>query len=164
MKEEAQLIDLRARAARTVRIRVATIRDLGPIMDIESLSFTTPWSSEAMTQEIERRDWSRVAVAMVDDYVVGFMVYWIVVNELHLLNLAVRPDWRRRGIGTAMVCYLVELADDNYLSTLFLEVRMSNKPAQKLYRQFGFKPVAIRQNYYSDNGEDAIVMCLRRSE
>jgi ribosomal-protein-alanine N-acetyltransferase len=63
-----------------------------------------------------------------------------------------------------MVRYLVELTDDNYLSTLFLEVRMSNKAAQKLYRQFGFKPVAIRQNYYSDNGEDAIVMCLRRSE
>ena len=67
MKEEAQLTHLRARAARAVRIRVATIRDLCPIMDIESLSFTTPWSSDAMTQEIERRDWSRVIVATVDD-------------------------------------------------------------------------------------------------
>ena len=56
----------------------------------------------------------------------------------------------------------MELADENYLTTLYLEVRVSNKAAQRIYREFGFKPIAIRQNYYSDDGEDAIVMCLRR--
>ena len=164
MKEEAHLSFVEYSAMNATRIRVATIHDLSAIMDIEHLSFTTPWTADAMEQEIESRDWSRVIVATVEGEVVGFMVYWVVVNELHLLNLAVDPTWRRRGIGRAMVRYLVELAEDNYLSSLFLEVRVSNKPAQKLYREFGFKPVAIRQNYYSDDGEDAIVMCLRRNE
>jgi ribosomal-protein-alanine N-acetyltransferase len=164
MKEEAHLSLAEHDAMTAPRIRVATLRDLNAIMDIEALSFSTPWSAEAMAQEIERRDWSRVIVASVEGEVAGFMVYWVVVNELHLLNLAVHPDWRRRGVGRSMVRFLVEIADDSYLPSVFLEVRVSNKPAQKLYREFGFKPVAIRQHYYSDDGEDAIVMCLRRNQ
>ena len=164
MKEEAHLSFAERSAIDAVRIRVATVRDLNAIMNIESLSFSTPWSRQAMAQEIETRDWSRVAVATVKQEIVGFMVYWVVVDELHLLNLAVHPKRRRRGIGRAMVRHLVELAKDNYLTTLFLEVRVSNQSAQKLYWEFGFKPVAVRQNYYSDDGEDAIVMCLRRNQ
>ncbi len=163
MKNEAHLPFAEQPASTAPRIRVASLGDLDAIMDIETLSFTTPWSREAMVQEIEQRDWSRVVVATVEKKTVSFMVYWVVVDELHLLNLAVHPKWRRRGIGRAMVRYLAELAEENYLTTLFLEVRVSNKAAQKLYWEFGFKPVAIRQNYYSDNGEDAIVMCLRRN-
>lgn len=164
MKEEAHLSFAEHGGIHAAQIREATHLDLDDIMSVEVRSFTTPWSRDAMAQEIDRGDWSRVMVSVMHGELVGFMVYWIVVNELHLLNLAVRPDCRRQGIGRAMVKHLVELADDSGLASLFLEVRVSNTSAQHLYRQFGFEPIAIRQNYYSDDGEDAIVMSLRRNQ
>lgn len=144
-------------------VRGATQNDLNAIMDIEFLSFSTPWSKEAMAQEIGGRDWSRVMVAEMDGEIAGFMVYWVVVGEIHLLNLAVHPELRRRGVGSSLVRFLLDLADSHQIMYLLLEVRVSNKAAQSLYRNFGFKPVTIRQSYYTDNGEDAIVMCIRRN-
>jgi ribosomal-protein-alanine N-acetyltransferase len=131
-------------------------------MEIEHASFPIPWTKDAMAQEIRGREWSRVLVSTSRESVTGFMVYWNVVSELHLLNLAVHPDYRRRGAGRAMVQHLMDMMDIENIASAILEVRVSNRAAQRLYRSFGFTPIAMRVNYYTDNGEDAIVMGLRR--
>ncbi len=145
-----------------IAVRGANNRDLDAIMEIEHTSFSTPWSRSAMAQEIEGRDWSRVSVAYMGDRVVGFMVFWEIVDEVHLLNFAVHPAARRRGVGKAMMGRLVAGLEACGCSSIILEVRVSNQVAQRLYRSFGFAPVSMRAKYYSDNNEDAIVMCLRR--
>lgn len=143
-------------------VRTANRGDLDAIMEIERASFSTPWSESAMAQEIEGRDWSRVAVAVAGNRVAGFMVYWEIVDEVHLLNFAVHPAARRHGVGRAMMGRLVTGLEAEGCSSILLEVRVSNHVAQRLYRSFGFAPVSRRVKYYCDNNEDAIVMCLRR--
>ena len=115
-----------------------------------------------MSGEITGKEWSRTLVASFEGKTLGFMIYWMVLNEMHLLNLAVHPDYRRTGIATMLVTHLIDIAQKEKILDIFLEVRVSNKKAQLLYRKFGFKPIGIRQKYYTDNGEDAIVMCRRR--
>lgn len=146
----------------SVNVRAATSSDLDAILDIEGKSFTSPWSRETLLEELDGKAWSYVQAAELQNAVVGFIVYWIVLNEIHLLNLAVHPDWRRMGIAAAMMHHLLANAKSHDVSEIFLEVRVSNRNAQTLYRRFGFKPIGMRRNYYTDNGEDAIVMCLRR--
>lgn len=146
----------------SVTVRAATKSDIDSVLNIECQSFSSPWSRETLLEELDGKAWSHVQVAELQHSVVGFIVYWIVLNEIHLLNLAVHPDWRRMGIAAAMIHHLLANAASHDVSEIFLEVRVSNRSAQGLYRRFGFKPIGIRRNYYTDNGEDAIVMCLRR--
>lgn len=141
-------------------IRRATLDDLDAIVTIESLSFSSPWPRSAFVGEIKARSWSNVFVAESDGRIVGFMVYWSVVGELHLLNLAIHPSWRRRGIGARMVASLVESAQNDAQREILLEARVSNHGARRLYESFGFKELTTRKGYYADNGEDAIVMGL----
>ena len=166
MSQETQIATSRYKKRKKTDVRTAvrgaTAQDLDCIMEIEHASFPIPWSKEAMGQEIDGREWSRVFVATLEASVVGFMVYWIIVNELHLLNLAVHPNFRRRGVGRAMIQHLIDTMENDNMTSAILEVRVSNRVAQKLYRSFGFTPMARRVNYYTDNGEDAVVMCLRR--
>lgn len=143
-------------------VRRAQLADLSAIMDIEHRSFSSPWSEQTLHEEITGKEWSKTVVAALAEKPLGFMIYWIVVNELHLLNLAVHPDVRCKGIGTLLLGHLIDVARIERVDDIFLEVRVSNRRAQVLYHQFGFKPVGIRRRYYADNGEDAIVMCRRR--
>jgi [ribosomal protein S18]-alanine N-acetyltransferase len=145
-----------------VSVRPAVLKDLDFVMDIECRSFPSPWSRETLKEELDGRNWSHVQVAESGGNAVGFMIYWIVLDEMHLLNLAVHPDWRRMGIAAAMLHRLMSVANKENTAKIFLEVRTSNRSAQMLYRKFGFKPIGIRPKYYTDNGEDAVVMCLRR--
>ena len=160
MNREARIRPVKTDAA--VSVRPATVADLDFIMDIESRSFASPWSKETLLEELDGKAWSHVLVAEIANVVVGFIIYWVVLSEIHLLNLAVHPDWRRMGIAAAMIHQLLACAHTQNAEEIFLEVRVSNRNAQVLYRKFGFRPIGMRQNYYSDNGEDAIVMCLRR--
>lgn len=145
-----------------VSVRPAVLEDLDFIMDIEYRSFPSPWSRETLREELDGKEHSRVQVAELAGNPVGFMVYWIVLDEMHLLNLAVHPDWRRMGIAAAMLHRLMSVAREENTAKIFLEVRTSNRSAQILYRKLGFIPIGIRPKYYTDNGEDAVVMCLRR--
>jgi [ribosomal protein S18]-alanine N-acetyltransferase len=146
-----------------ISIRKAVSTDIDHVLAIERLSFASPWTRETLASEIAGKEWSRTVVATLDDAPRGFMIYWMVLNEMHLLNLAVHPDYRRTGIATQLLTHLTEVARVEKILDVFLEVRVSNRGAQFLYRKFGFKPIGIRQQYYSDNGEDAIVMCRRRA-
>lgn len=143
-----------------LRIRRATSADIDSIMEIERASFSSPWPVSAIAEEIERRGWSRVAVATSDRMVLGFIVYWVVDRELHLLNLATRPAWRRRGVARSMIEHMLAEAHRLELWQVVLEVRESNDAALNLYENFGFTRIGRRSRYYADNGEDAIVMSL----
>jgi ribosomal-protein-alanine N-acetyltransferase len=149
-----------ARRSTSLRVRRATIADVMPIMEIERASFSSPWPVSAIEEEIERRSWSRVALAVEGDQVLGFIVYWVVDKELHLLNLATRPGRRRKGIATRMIEHMIDEGRRRTLWQVVLEVRESNRAALKLYERIGFDRVGRRPRYYADNGEDAIVMTL----
>ncbi len=143
------------------RIRPAALDDVDSIYSIETISFRSPWSRSAFPAEIEGRSWSRVEVAECEGALVGFMVYWIILDEVHLLNLAVLPKWRRRGIGRSLMINLLDMAESDGQNEVLLEVRQSNTKAQNLYYSLGFEQLGLRRNYYSDNGEDALVMIFK---
>jgi ribosomal-protein-alanine N-acetyltransferase len=90
--------------------------------------------------------------------VIGFCNYWLVADELHILNVAVHPDERRNGHAARLLQHILDEASRNKTRVVSLEVRVSNLAAQALYRKFGFRKVGTRPRYYADNGEDALLM------
>jgi ribosomal-protein-alanine N-acetyltransferase len=90
--------------------------------------------------------------------VVGYVCFWKVFSELHLMNLSVHPDRRRLGIGETLGRWTLTWAGENDISLITLEVRASNEAAKRLYEKLGFKLVAVRRNYYRDPSEDALIM------
>jgi ribosomal-protein-alanine N-acetyltransferase len=144
-----------------LEFRPANLSDLDAMLEIEQSSFPAPWPRSVIAGEIDGRSWSRVTIASHEDALVGYMVYWIVTTEVHLLNLAVDPTWRRKGVAKKLMTYLIETSHSDNLTEILLEVRVSNTAAKNLYRQLRFKEIAIRPNYYSDNHEDALVMSLQ---
>lgn len=131
--------------------------DLDEIMEIEQLSFTTPWSKYAFIHEIEFPN-SVFDVIKMDGKVVGYGGFWHIVDEAHISNIAVHPRYRRRGLGRKMLTHLLEQAVERGANKATLEVRRSNIAAQRLYDSFGFELIAVRKNYYVDEGEDALIM------
>ena len=97
-------------------------------------------------------------MARAGDAVVAFAGIWLMVDEAHITTFGVHPDWRRQGIGRQLLLNLVELSRAIGARRMTLEVRVSNEAAQALYRSFGFEAAGRRPRYYSDDGEDALVM------
>lgn len=138
--------------------------DIREVVEIERLSHPVPWLPHVFLGELER-DWAHIDVVRAPDQagqsrVVAFCNYWLVHDEVHLLNLATHPDWRRQGIGTLLVQHLVDVARAHACRYVTLEVRASNHAAQALYSAHGFTTVGVRPAYYQDNREDALVMTL----
>jgi ribosomal-protein-alanine N-acetyltransferase len=133
--------------------------DLDGVMAIEKVSFPTPWSRKLFAEEIEREfSDSIVAVPPEGESVLGYAVCWTVAEESHLLNIAVRPDARGRGVGTALLKECIRRGARMGAERIFLEVRAGNGPALKLYGREGFSFQGVRRGYYSDTGEDAILL------
>lgn len=139
-------------------VRAAELKDAPEIAEMEKLCFTTPWSLESIQYEIADNKLALYVVGEVDGKVVGYVGIWLIVDEGHITNVAVHPDWRRKHIGEAIIKTLIDVTESHGVVAHTLEVRASNIPAQKLYEKFGFMSVGIRQGYYEDNGEDAIIM------
>ena len=135
--------------------------DIDAVMEIERLSFRAPWSRSVFLEELSR-DWARVDVVRDGgtDEVVAFANYWLVADELHILNIATHPQQRRAGHATRLLAHMVETARRIPCRCMTLEVRRSNAVAQRLYRRFAFRAVGVRPNYYAEDQEDAIVMLL----
>jgi len=133
---------------------------INQVLEIENLSFLDPWTKRMYLSEITERDDSYFITAKFKDRIVGYGGFWLIVDELHLVNLAVHPDFRRQGIGTQIMQYLLNLGKQLGAKRATLEVRMSNVIAQKFYSKFGFVSIALRKKYYSHNKEDAVVMWL----
>lgn len=138
-----------------------TVADVEAVVAVEARAQGSPWPASIFARELDS-DWSHPEVVVSDKGdVIGFMVYWSVADEVHLLNVVVDAPWRRRGIGRALVTRLVELSRAAAMRYVTLEVRVSNAPAQQLYRALGFERAGLRRRYYADNGEDALVMARR---
>ncbi len=137
--------------------------DLDSVLAIEGGSFETPWTRTHFRDELKNADLSVPRLALFDGQVVGYTVTWIIVDECHLANIAVHPDFRGLGIGRVLLEDVLELARDRSCGKVCLEVRRSNKTAIRLYESFGFRVVGVRKNYYHDGflrNEDAILMDL----
>ncbi len=132
--------------------------DLPAVHAIERSSFSVPWPDDAYRSEILTNRLASYVVARAGHVVVGFAGLWVMVDEAHVTTFAVDPRWRRRGVGERLLLALLDLAVVRRAHEATLEVRLSNVPARRLYEKYGFRPVGIRPRYYSDNGEDALIM------
>jgi [ribosomal protein S18]-alanine N-acetyltransferase len=148
-----------------VRVEPMTEADLGTVLDIERVSFATPWPPDIFVGEIRGSDVAHLFVARIiagdqQGCVAGYACTWVVAGEMHITNFAVQPDRRRQHVGHQLLAGVLTRAVELGCGQAVLEVRASNRGAQRLYGHFGFAPVAVRKRYYTDNHEDAIVMFL----
>jgi len=140
-------------------VEAMQLGDVPQVHEIERLSFSTPWPAYAFEQELTGNRLARYVVARAGgDRVVGFAGVWLMVDEAHVTTFGVHPDWRRQGIGRRLLLALLELAKELGARRMTLEVRVTNRAAQALYRGYRFAVVGRRPRYYTDDGEDAFVM------
>lgn len=145
-------------AARDVVIAPMRRRHLRGVLAIEQVTNHRPWSLGLFMGEL-RMPTSRCYVVALDAHrVVGFAGTMITGDEGHVTNIAVHPDQHRRGIGVRLMVVAMQEAIARGVTSMTLEVRMSNVAAQELYRRFGFVPGGVRRNYYTEVGEDALIM------
>jgi [ribosomal protein S18]-alanine N-acetyltransferase len=147
-----------ARPPLRVRVEPMTLDNLPAVHEIERASFSVPWPDEAYRNELLTNRLASYVVARAGDELIGFGGLWVMVDEAHITTFAVDPRWRRRGVGEWMLHALLDRAVERDAREATLEVRLSNMPARRLYEKYGFRPVGIRPRYYSDNGEDALIM------
>ncbi|KPU26906.1 30S ribosomal protein S18 [Caloranaerobacter sp. TR13] len=139
-------------------IRDMTEEDIDEVLDIEKKSFKTPWSRDAFVKEVNQNKLAKYIVASIEGKVVGYGGVWIIVDEGHITNIAVHPNFRGLGIGNLLVEGLIGTCRERGINRMTLEVRKSNNIAKSLYKKYGFKEYGIRPGYYSDTKEDAIIM------
>ena len=142
-----------------LRFRRLEIRDLAAIEAIERRSYPTPWSRSMFAGEISKP--SSLCYGAFDpetDELVGYMIISRYVDAWHVMNIAVAPEHRRRGVATMLLERLFELTSGDDRRGYTLEVRVSNDGAIRLYERLGFKPRGVRRGYYTDNREDALIM------
>ncbi len=140
--------------------------DVDQVLAIEQASFTMPWSRNLFLSEFRSPGVSHLMVALADGpvrTVIGFIVFWLVEDEMHLLNLAVAQACRRRGFARKLVMSALQSGHSKGAKRVFLEVRLSNTAAQKLYSSLGFSGTSLRRDYYDSPVEDAVVMVLEQS-
>ncbi|MDD4561683.1 MAG: ribosomal protein S18-alanine N-acetyltransferase [Syntrophomonadaceae bacterium] len=138
-------------------LRKMTSQDIDEIMQIEQKCFTLPWSRESYRGEL-KNNFATYLVCDFEGKIAGYGGIWVVFEDAHITNVAVDPDFRQSGMGTALMQELEQKARDKKAQRILLEVRPSNEAALAMYRNLGYSPTGLRQNYYSDNGEDAIIM------
>lgn len=144
----------------TVHIRWMIRRDMPEVLDIEKTSFEFPWSEEDFIRCLRQRNCIGM-VAEYQDQVVGFMIYELHKNQLHILNFAVRPDMRRSDVGNQMIQKLIGKLSHQRRNRIHLEVRETNLAAQLFFRRAGFQAVSVLRDYYDDTVEDAYIMQFR---
>lgn len=145
-------------AAADCVIRPGRLADLDDVVRIEHASFDDPWSDLALAGELVEDILRLPLVAEVEGRVIGYVMAWKVAEQLHILNIAVDPDLRRAGIATLLLHACAREAIVLGLREITLEVRRSNTPAVRFYERHGFIEVGVREGYYADNGEDALIM------
>lgn len=148
--------------AAALSFRRARPEDVARVVEIEKDGFKHPWSRELIERELDHA-WSRLLLAAEhgpdgEERVLGYIVFWLVHDEVHVLNVATALEARRRGVGRALMAAAEEAGRARGARLATLEVRRSNAPAIALYRAIGYRQVGIRPNYYAEESEDAIVM------
>ena len=138
-------------------ITIMTALLVSQVAELEKLCFSDPWSEKSVASELENK-LAYWLVAVEDDRVAGYVGSQTVCGETDMMNIAVHPDFRRRGIAESLVNALVEDLQKQESHSLTLEVRASNEAAQKLYEKLGFMQVGLRKNYYRNPKEDAYIL------
>jgi [ribosomal protein S18]-alanine N-acetyltransferase len=142
-----------------IELRKLKLRDLGAIEEIERASYPTPWSRSMFAGELAKP--SSICLGAVDgeqDELVGYLIISRYVDAWHVMNIAVAPGYRRKGIARALMERLFEVTERDARRGYTLEVRVSNDAAISLYEALGFRARGIRRGYYTDNREDALIM------
>ncbi|MDY7030639.1 MAG: ribosomal protein S18-alanine N-acetyltransferase [Thermodesulfobacteriota bacterium] len=142
-------------------------KDIDEVLEIENVSFTSPWTRTSFEHELDLKH-SKILIAKKpkgdQKPIVGYISFWLVLDEVHILNLAIHPDFRRQGIASHLIRFCIQSSRINGANNASLEVRRSNIPAISLYKKFGFQVKGIRPGYYSDNHEDAVIMWSKISQ
>lgn len=169
-----------------IQVEPMRVEDIGPVLEIERLSFSAPWSARAYEYELRYNDLAHYFVARVMNggsaprsgwnprdwfdtlfranapeiapTLVGYVGFWLMVGEAHISTIAVNPGYRRRSIGELLLVAALERAMELHANQATLEVRVSNASAQELYLKYGFVKAGLRKGYYTDNNEDGIIM------
>lgn len=141
----------------------ATAADLDRILEIEAACFNDPWPRQSFQEELQNENARLLVLSLPgENERAAFIDYWRVLDEVHLMDIAVDPMFQRRGLARLLIAHMME---DPYngepVARALLEVRVSNTPAITLYRRLGFEDAGVRKRYYPD-GEDALVMSLER--
>jgi ribosomal-protein-alanine N-acetyltransferase len=136
-----------------------TPADLEEVMAIERTSFSYPWSERFFLQELQVQC-ARTVLAQTNGKVLGYVLFWLLPDEIDVHNLAVHGDYRRQGVGRFLLEQVIIEARRRSSVRVTLEVRKSNISAQRLYTSMGFSTTGLRKGYYSDDGEDALAMAL----
>ncbi|MDZ5712571.1 ribosomal protein S18-alanine N-acetyltransferase [Jeotgalibacillus haloalkalitolerans] len=147
-----------------IRFRWMTYGDIDDVLAVEMASFSAPWSREAFENEMTINQFAKYLLLEVDGTVAGYCGLWLVMDEAHITNVAVVPELRGRKLGEKLMVKVMDMLRDEGVKMMTLEVRVSNHIAQSLYEKLGFSRGGIRKNYYSDNGEDALVMWVKLNE
>lgn len=144
-----------------VMIERATLNDLDAIVAIENCSFPFPWSRNLLKAEINGKEFSFVYVLRLVQpspsagTLVGYIYFWLAADEVHILDIAVDPNYRRFGYGRQLLRFALDFGRERGACSAFLEVRASNLAARRFYETEGFEQIGVRKQYYSDNREDA---------
>ena len=141
-------------------IRKMTMDDIEQVIAIDRVSFSLPWPERSFRFELTDNPASRCWVAELDGKLVGMIVAWLMVDEVHVATLATHPDFRRQGIAKKLLSHALRHLREEGAQSSFLEVRTSNFAAQEMYRKFGYEESGVRPRYYKDNDEDALLMTL----
>ncbi|HKY52993.1 MAG TPA: ribosomal protein S18-alanine N-acetyltransferase [Anaerolineales bacterium] len=141
-------------------IRKMILDDMEQVIAIDRMSFSLPWPERSFRFELTDNPASRCWVAEMDGKLVGMIVAWLIVDEVHVATIATHPDFRRQGIAKRLLSHALRELRNEGAQSSFLEVRASNFAAQDMYRKFGYEQSGIRPRYYRDNDEDALLMTL----
>ena len=139
-------------------VRRMVLEDLPQVVGIEKNSFPQPWSLNLFQHELTVNQIAHYRVVCRGDTVLGYVGIWLIVGEIHITTIAVQQDHRRKGIGDLLILSVIDLAEEHGAQCITLEVRESNLAARAMYRKYGFAGVGLRCRYYSETGEDAVLM------
>lgn len=135
-----------------------TVNDLDRVLEIEAQSYHTPWSRKAFTSEVTENSYAHYFVARHDGRIIGYVGMWVILEESHITNIAVDPQYRRHRVGQRLMEAMFDEAKELGATRMTLEVRVSNLGAQSLYKKLGFVDRGTRKGYYADTNEDAVIM------
>ncbi|HAX61958.1 MAG TPA: ribosomal-protein-alanine N-acetyltransferase [Elusimicrobia bacterium] len=139
-----------------IEIRRVRIDDISAIAAIEKNSYPDPWSVKMFERELQL-EFSNFFAVIKDREIIGYVCFWTVSDEAQITNITVKEKFRRKGLGSRIMKYIINFAKAIEIKKMFLEVRASNYPALKLYEKFGFQEIDVRKRYYS-NSDDAVIM------
>ncbi|BAQ14954.1 putative ribosomal-protein-alanine acetyltransferase [Clostridium botulinum] len=136
-----------------------SLEHIDGVMEIDNLSFSVPWRRNSYETELKNKFAKYIVVLNEEtNKVLGFAGMWLIIDECHITNIAVHPNYRGLGIGNILMNEIIDICKEHNLTGITLEVRESNTAAKNLYYKYGFKDSGIRKGYYADNNENALLM------